>query len=372
MSAWVYQDDKQVKKHGEEAASWYVGWIDPAGKKRCKSCGPGPAGKRNAEKLRKKREAELLTGTYQANDRKTWEEFRQEYDAKVLEGMDRGNREQTGFALAHFERLIKPKMMRGITTLTIADFLTKRRTENGKAKGSTVSPATVNRDLRHLRAVLRKAARWGFLARVPEFEFLKEPKKLPTYLPPEHFGPIYAACSTARLPNDQPFAAADWWRGLLITAYMTGWRINALLSLRREDVDLQAGTALTRAEDNKGKRDQVIVLSPIVLEHLKALCGFDPVFFPWSQNRRELYTEFARIQKAAGVKPAVRKPYYTFHDLRRAFATMNADRLTADALQAFMQHKDYQTTQRYISMARQLKPAAHSLFVPEMPRQERA
>ena len=38
---WTFQDDKQVKKHGEAAASWYVGWFDPAGKNRCKSCGPG-------------------------------------------------------------------------------------------------------------------------------------------------------------------------------------------------------------------------------------------------------------------------------------------------------------------------------------------
>jgi len=31
-----------------------------------------------------------------------------------------------------------------------------------------------------------------------------------------------------------------------------------------------------------------------------------------------------------------------------------------------MQHKDYQTTQRYIAMARQLKPAAQNLFVPDL------
>jgi hypothetical protein len=43
-SAWIYQDDKQVKKHGAEAASWYVGWYDPEGKRRCKSCGPGERG----------------------------------------------------------------------------------------------------------------------------------------------------------------------------------------------------------------------------------------------------------------------------------------------------------------------------------------
>jgi hypothetical protein len=29
-SAWIYQDPKQVKKHGEDKASWYVGWFEPA------------------------------------------------------------------------------------------------------------------------------------------------------------------------------------------------------------------------------------------------------------------------------------------------------------------------------------------------------
>jgi integrase len=66
------------------------------------------------------------------------------------------------------------------------------------------------------------------------------------------------------------------------------------------------------------------------------------------------------------VKPPAGRAHYGFHDLRRAFATMNADRLTADALQLLMQHKDYKTTQRYINMARQLNPAAQNLFVPDL------
>jgi integrase len=60
------------------------------------------------------------------------------------------------------------------------------------------------------------------------------------------------------------------------------------------------------------------------------------------------------------------KPFYGFHDLRRAFATMNATTLTPDALQALMQHRDYQTTQRYINMARQLNPAVANLYVPTL------
>jgi integrase len=52
--------------------------------------------------------------------------------------------------------------------------------------------------------------------------------------------------------------------------------------------------------------------------------------------------------------------------MRRAFATINAPKLTADALQALMRHKSYQTTQRYINMARQLDEAIKVLDVPKV------
>jgi hypothetical protein len=81
MKAWVFQDDKQVKKVGSESASFYVGFFDPTGRKRCRSCGPGASGMRAANKLREKIAAELLTGTFEDPGRKTWDEFRQEYEA---------------------------------------------------------------------------------------------------------------------------------------------------------------------------------------------------------------------------------------------------------------------------------------------------
>lgn len=82
-----------------------------------------------------------------------------------------------------------------------------------------------------------------------------------------------------------------------------------------------------------------------------------------------------KLPKNAGINLPCRKKHehtdychaYSFHDLRRAFATMNASRLTADALQALMRHKSYQTTQRYINMARQLDDAVAGLYVPEVP-----
>jgi integrase len=373
--AWVFQDDKHVKKVGPEKASYYVGWIDPDGKRCCKSCGPGEQGERNALKLKKKTEAELLTGTYQIAAKIAWKDFRSEYEAKIVTGMGHGSRHVTLEALNHFERLIKPKRVAPIKTHTIDDYVARRRLEPGKKKGDTVSPASINKELRHLRAALHIALEWKYLPAMPRVRMLREPGKLPTYVIPDHFAMIYGACEHARLPNDLPgITAADWWRGLMVMGYMTGWRISDMLGLDRDDLDLDAGTAITRWEDNKGKRDEKVKLHPVVVEHLRKLASFDPHVFPWNPSRRTLDKEFARIQEKAGIHLPCRKKHehtpachvYGFHDLRRAFATMNADRLTPDALQALMRHKSYQTTQRYINMARQLDEAVASLHVPEV------
>ena len=375
MSVWIYQDDKQVKKHGEKAASWYVGWIDPEGKRRCKSCGPGEQGHRNAVKLQKKREAELLEGTYKSTAKMTWAEFREEWEARIASGMGAGNRRITLHALAHFERIINPKRIGTIKTATIDEFKAKRRLEPGKKKGETLSPASVNKELRHIRAVLRIANEWKCLPEIPRVRMLKEPGKLVTFVSGEHFAAIYTACDSARMPADIPgIDPADWWRGLIVFAYMTGWRIMEILSLRREDVDLDAGFAITRAEDNKGKRDERVKLHSVVVEHLQRLRGFDPFFFPWNHGEKTLYAEFHRIQGAAGIDLVCGKTHkhtdachrYGFHDLRRAFATQNAPRLTADSLQKLMRHKSYLTTQKYINMASQLDEAVATLHVPDV------
>jgi len=370
MKAWIFQDHRQKQKLGDKAP-WSVGWTDPDGKRRSKSIGS----RSMAQKFARRVEGKIAAGCYENESRKTWSDFMVEFESRVLAIMEPRTRESTQDGLNHFERVIRPTRLRSITSTTIADYIAVRRLEkrgrkvihsDGKSERLPVSPATINKELRTIRAALRKAERWGYLPKMPVFEFLRVPAKLPTYVTPEHFQAIYTACESARWPQGPPYAAADWWRGLIVAAYMTGWRISSLLALRREDVDLQTGIALSRAQDNKGRRDQQTPLHPLVIEHLQRLQCFSPLVFPWARDRRRLFEEFKRIQSTAGIKPPGEKSSYGFHDLRRAFATMNADRMTADALQALMQHRDYQTTQRYINMARQLNPAVANLYVPKL------
>ena len=191
-------------------------------------------------------------------------------------------------ALDHFERLAKPKFVGVIKTATIDAYVAKRRTERGLKAGSKGSPATINKGLRHLKAVLRVAHDWKYLQEVPKIRMLKEPSKLPRYVVPEHFAVIYKVCDMARLPADLPYSPCDWWRALLAFIYMTGWRISEPLALGRDDLDLEAARAITRHGDNKGKRDEVIPLHPVVIEHLRKITCFDRVVFPWYHNHEAL------------------------------------------------------------------------------------
>jgi integrase len=316
-----------------------------------------------------------MAGVYKSQLNKKWEEFVAEYDRRILAGRASRTRPQVLTSLAHFTRIIKPSKVFAVTTAAIDQFITARRLEPGDKKGSFLSPATINHDLRHIKADLRVAHEWGYIPNVPKLRMEKVVKQLPTYVTGDHFAVIYNACDAARMPEDLPnISPADWWRALVTMGYMTGWRIGDMIGLRRDDLDLEAGTAVTRGEDNKGKRDELVKLHPVVVEHLKRLASFDTHVFAWNHDRRTLHSEFARIQEAAGIHLPCRSEHehtrychvYGFHDLRRAFATMNADKLTPDALQALMRHKSYQTTQAYINMARQMDAAVASLHVPEV------
>src|SRR5205807_8997489 len=111
-------------------------------------------------------EAGPFLGLYRTG--RGWEEFREEYTTRILAGLAERARTEAEDSLDRFERIIKPKTVAEIHTATVDDFIAKRRQEPGKKKGETVSPATVNKDLRHIKAALRVAAEWNYFSTAPK------------------------------------------------------------------------------------------------------------------------------------------------------------------------------------------------------------
>jgi len=369
MRAWTFQDTRQKQKLGSKAP-WSVGWIDPDGKRRSKRIGS----KSIATKYARKLEGQVAAGTYQSPARKQWAAFCEEYDQRILGTLDPDSRRLALGALKQFQQIIKPVRLTAIKTQAIDDYIAHRRTARGRKRGSTIASATLNKELRCLKAALRVAHDWGYLPVIPKFRMVKEPKELPRYVTPGDFAAIYQACDVATRPDGGHYSPGDWWRGLLTFLYMTGWRIGETLSLRWDDVSLDNGQAITQAQDNKAGRGEMVPLHPVVVDHLRKLVDFGPTVFSWPHDQRALYRPFARIQRAAGIHLPCHQDHehthlchvYGFHDFRRAFATCNAETLSADALQTLMRHKSYQTTQRYINLAGQVNRAVEQLHVPEV------
>ena len=374
MQAWTFQEPKMLAKLGADKCRWSVGWYDPSGKRKQKVVGSKSA----AENYRRKKEGELAAGLCRSIVKMTWESFRKRYETEIGPTLSVGSQGVVKQAFDQFQKLMAPARLDVITTSTVDSFIARRRAGKGRRPGSTVSPASINKELRHLKAAFKVAHEWGCMPVVPKVRMLKEPQKLARFVTVEHFTAIYDACDKAQYPTGLACSPAEWWRALVTFAYMTGWRIGECLALRRDDVDLANGRATTRARDNKGKRDEVVPLHPLVVEHLREVVGFSPLMLPWGEDRRTLYAEYHRIQREAGIHLDCHEDHehtdachaYGFHDLRRAFATMNAANLSGDVLQRLMRHKSYTTTQRYINLASQVNSSVAALFVPELNRKQ--
>ena len=102
-----------------------------------------------------------------------------------MAGMKPGTRDATTIRFESLRRIVNPVRMAAITSRTIADYVAKRRTEKRSKKGPIVSPATINKELRTIRAVFGKAHALGLSAAASRIRISKEPGRLPTYVTPE-------------------------------------------------------------------------------------------------------------------------------------------------------------------------------------------
>jgi len=235
-------------------------------------------------------------------------------------------------------------------------------------RGRPTAPATVNKDLRHVLAVLSKAGPPGprnrdaldLIARPAWCRPLRQPRRLPRVPDNATIGAAYRAAAYAAEPAGYPFRPAAWWRALIVAALTLGFRRGALLSLRWEWIDVARQSVRLPAEYDKCLCEREKPINAVALRHLLAIrTGTGPLVFPWPLSSRAIDRHFRRFQQIGDVAAPI-----TLHALKRACGTLYAQSGNPWIVQQMLDHASINTSKHYVNASASLKAAADALPLP--------
>jgi integrase/recombinase XerD len=207
------------------------------------------------------------------------------------------------------------------------------------------SPTTINGTLSGLKFFFDVTL--GRAELMVKMQPVPQPRKLPVVLSCEEVARLIAAA-----PNLKSQAA-------LSVAYGAGLRANEVISLKVTDVDSERMTL--RVEQGKGRKDRYAMLSPVLLERLRAwwrvghaqgkilpngwlfpgLNRVDPV------TPRQLNRAIHDAAEAAHIDKRV-----SMHTLRHSFAThLLEQKVDIRVIQVLLGHKRLETTALYTHVA---------------------
>jgi len=374
MKVRVFQDPHEKKRRGPRKCPWSVEWREN-GQRRSKAIGT----KAKAEDFATVKRAELIDGSMGIITKKKWGDFVEEYLREEVDasGKRPGTCGLIRTVLNHFTRTANPTWVYLIDSRTLDQYRRKRLKARGQ-HGQTLSPDTVKKELRHLHAALGVAKRWKYLREVPSLPKVATDKREKVHVEESHFLAMLDAVDVATLPDPamhrglpETSSPGDWWQALLVTAWVTGMRVDSILKLRWEDMDFAAGRILSRAGSVKQRADNRPDIGG-AMPYLLEIRGADPLLLPWYHNKRTIYTQFHKIQRAAEFDlpcPNTDKAghvcngtchVYGFHAFRYAHARFNHEH---PQLQQQMGHASQATTDHYRGWAkRQL--AEYEAYLP--------
>lgn len=227
--------------------------------------------------------------------------------------------------------------------LTIARYLKWRGVT--KHHGRIPKPATVQKDKVMLAAVWTYAAKKRLVEQFPELPKIRVPKRLPVgkaYRAEEVAALIRRAKRRVGTVGGKP--AAWWWPTLIYTAYCTGERCSALLSLRWGQVDLDNCRVVFLGETRKGAtRDIEREITADLAALMRPQQGPpDQLVWHWDRRPTSIWTSLKLLCKQANV------PYRGFHGLRRTAASYAALAGGRAAATLLLDHADPQMQRVYV------------------------
>jgi integrase/recombinase XerD len=204
---------------------------------------------------------------------------------------------------------------------------------------SGVGAPTINHAVTALRflflVTLRKP---HVVARLP---FIREPRKLPVVLSPGE---------VARLLDAAPGLK---YKAALSVAYGAGLRASEIISLKVEDID--STRMVIRVEQGKGRKDRYVMLSPHLLDLLRAwwkAARPQGWLFPGRDPVQPLTTRQLNRACHAAAQMAEIEKTVSLHTLRHSFATHLLEQKTdIRVIQVLLGHKKLDTTALYTRVA---------------------
>ena len=319
----------------------------------------GTTDKKEANRIAAKWEDKLREGRYLKPSRMTWEEFREQYDRHVLTHKKASTATSYDATFNVFERLVRVKLLTGVTTARVIAFATALHTKRGASR------ATVARHLRTLRAALSWGVRTGLLAKLPNFEMPKGSNKMGGRpITDEEFHILLAT-----VPQVVGEPATPLWRFLLRGFWTSGLRLREACNLHwcghvGHVVDFTRKRPMFRicGDLEKGGRDRLLAMAPEFAQLLDTVPPEDrygPVFELRGRAGRSVSDPnrigqtITQIGRLAGIvtahdpKTGEAKKHATAHDLRRAFGFRWSRRVMPAVLRELMRHAKVETTLKY-------------------------
>jgi len=181
---------------------------------------------------------------------------------------------------------------------------------------------------------------------------VKQPRCLPVVLGPDELARFFAAIANLKH------------RALLMTAYAAGLRVSEVTRLRVADID--SDRMVIRVRSGKGRKDRYVMLSPRLLEVLRAYWKAArprDFLFPGAGPDRPLSTGSVRKVCARARRAAGLGKHVTVHTLRHSFAThLLEDGTDLRTIQVLLGHHSFSTTARYVHVATASLPSTRSPF----------
>lgn len=275
--------------------TWWIDFTTPSGERI--RCSARTSSKTQAQELHDKLKADAWRQcSLGEKPRRSWNEAAYKW---LTETQDKRTHEEDKAKIRWLQHFLRGRYLDEIDRELIATI--------GARKAEEASPATANRMMALVRAILRKACfEWEWLVKVPKVRLYPEPKRRVRWITPEQ-----AQRLLAELPEHQ--------RDMALFALATGLRQANVVKLEWPQVDLERGVAWIYADQAKAEVDIHVPLNATAMGVLQRQRGKHPtrVFTYKGKPIRSSpnNTSWKKALKRAGLED------FRWHDLRHTWAS---------------------------------------------------